>query len=247
MNSDHYVEQAIVQLLSLKVRAGASIAELTDFAQSCVAKARRATSQEAHYVGLDIHKLGSVLRTWHKDANYLTADGLPKPLRVAGRHGLRSLIKKHYPTAAFSDVFKRLLDTRLVSRHGDEKWIPSERTARITQLSHETLEHLAEGVSRYVETVTRNVTAKTDDDVLFERSCKVTSLPEAQFGAFRDYVGQQALAFLSAVDDWLEARNRPSGRRNVQVCTAGVYTFAYVKRRQASNEKQRSSRPRGER
>jgi hypothetical protein len=183
------------------------------------------------YVGLDIHRLGSVLRSWHKETKYLTADGLPRPLPIVGRHGLKSLIKKHYPAEKFDVVFKRLLDTNLIKTHGEEKWVPSGRTARITQLSHETLEHLAEGVARYVETVTQNVTAESQEDVLFERSCKVTRLPLAQFGAFRDYVGQQALAFLTSIDDWLESRNLSEGNQERPFCTAGVYTFAYVRPR----------------
>jgi Family of unknown function (DUF6502) len=231
VNTERYVEQAIVQLLGLKIRAGASKAQLHSFVSGCIEQAMRTNKSLARYHGLDIHRLGSVLRSWYKETKYLTGDGLPRPLPSTGRNSLRSLVKCHYPVAKFEVVFQRLLDTRLIQQVATGEWIPSGRTARIPQLSHETLEHLAEGVSRYVETVTRNVTAKDEKNVLFERSCKVTRLPEKEFPAFRDYVGQQALAFLTAVDDWLESRNQSTQKTGVPLCTAGVYTFAYVRGR----------------
>jgi hypothetical protein len=82
-----------------------------------------------------------------------------------------------------------------------------------------------------VQTVTQNVTAKSDATVLFERSCKVTRIPTAEFRAFRGFVGQQAIAFITAVDDWLEARNVAKPQRTKRkLTTAGVYTFAYFDR-----------------
>jgi hypothetical protein len=228
MRSEHYVEQAVVQLLALKLRAGTSATQLQKFANKCVDRANRTTRQTYVYRGLDIHRLGSVLRSWHKETEYLTHDGLPRPLKCAGRSGLKSLVRRFYPAESFEAVFERLVETKLIRRIGTHEWVPTGRTARITQLSHETLEHLAEGVARYVETVTRNVTAKREQDVLFERSCKVTRLPASEFDAFREYVGQQAISFLTAVDDWLESRNSTTKRSKIALRTAGVYTFAYI-------------------
>jgi len=228
MKTDDYVEQAVVQLLALKIRAGTSIKQLKVFLDECLQQAVQWPGAAPEHRGLDIHRLGSILRSWHKEAAYLTPDGLPRPLSTEGRTSLRSLVRKFYPTEKFEIVFNRLLETKLISQLDSKQWMPSERTARIPQLSHETLEHLAEGVTRYVETVTRNVTAKSEQDVLFERSCKVTKLPAGEVGEFRDYVGQQALAFLSSVDDWLESRNSKLNRSKVRHRTAGVYTFAYI-------------------
>jgi len=238
VNTDRYVEEAIVQLLGLKAQTGTSASALRKFAQSCGAQAIRANKGATSYQGLDIHRLGSVLRAWHKQTAYLTPQGLPRPLMVKGPTSLRTLVTRFYPAKKFNLVFKRLVETRLIQQVGDAVWAPSGRTARITQLSHETLEHLAEGVSRYVETVTRNVTAANEKNVLFERSCKVTRLPVAEFSAFREYVDQQALCFLTAVDDWLEGRNKSLGKTKGKLCTAGVYTFAYVRPRPESELRQ---------
>ena len=228
MKSDLYVEEAVVQLLALKLRSGSTFAEVEEFVKDCLAKVDSMKLDSPSYRGLDIHRLGSVLRSWHRESKYLTFDGLPRPLPLQGRASLKTLVRTYYPKTKFETVFKRLAETNLIKRTEANEWLPSSKTARISQLSHETLEHLSEGVARYVETVTRNVTAQREQDVLFERSCKVTRLPAAEFNAFREYVGNQALAFLTAVDDWLEGRNtRPSTTQRA-LCTAGVYTFAYL-------------------
>jgi len=228
MRSEQYVEQAIVQLLSLKLRAGSSVAAVKQFSRCCLAKALKSREVEENFRGLGIHRLGSVLRAWHKQTSYLSADGLPRPLRAHGRTSLKSLVRKFFPADKVDEAFECLVESKLIRRHSADQWVPSGRTARISQLSLETLDHLSEGVARYVETVTKNVTAKSDQDVLFERSCKVTNLPSAEFAAFRQYVDQQAIAFLTSIDDWLESRNVLSRRKRGRRYTAGVHTFAFI-------------------
>jgi hypothetical protein len=227
-NSDRYLEQAIIQLLSLKIQAGGSVSALREFSQKCIDQAIRTSKRSTAHRGLDIHRLGSVLRTWHKETQYLTFDGLPRPLKKEGQSSLKTLVKTHYPEKKFRVVFERLRESNLIKRHGDAEWVPSGRTARISQATLETLEHLSEGIARYVATVTRNVSAKREQDVLFERSCKVTALPVSEINAFREYVGQQALAFIVSIDDWLEGRSTDTAAPKTQRYTAGVYTFAYA-------------------
>ena len=228
IKSDKYLEQAIVQLLSLKLRTGASIETLERFTERCVDQVRHTTRNVIENRSLDIHRLGSVLRAWHKETEYLTFDGLPRPLKAEGRSSLKTLIRRFYPAERFEVVFARLVEARLIRTTGTDLWMPSGRTARISQRTHETLEHLAQGVARYVETVTTNVSAQHERDVLFERSCKVTKLPAAHFDSFREFVNQQAISFLTTVDDWLESRNAKSKRPASNTCTAGVHAFAYV-------------------
>jgi hypothetical protein len=228
MKSDSYVQTAIVQLLALKLRTGTSLAEMQEFAALCIDRAAKSCKAEAHHQGLDIHRLGSVLRTWHTEARYLSKDGSPRPLKLSGRISLKTLVKSYYPTSKFEQVFQKLREARLIRLAAQDNWIPTARHARISGLSLETLEHLSEGVARYVETVTKNVTARSDEEVLFERSCKVSRLPKHKIQEFRKYLNQQAIAFITAVDDWLESRNSHSKRESRRTVTAGVYTFAYI-------------------
>ena len=228
MKTEQYIEQAIVQLLCLQINAGHSAAKVKGLLRRCVEEANKTAESGRRNRGLDINRLGSVLRTWHRETAYLTFDGMPRPLETKGRSSLKSLIRKFYPKERFEVVFERMLEAKLIKSCGNSQWLPSGQTARISQQSLETLEHLSEGIARYVETVTRNVTAKNEGDVLFERSAKVTGLPASEFNAFREYVNQQALAFVIAVDDWLETRSASTKNSEEQRLTAGIYTFAYV-------------------
>ena len=141
---------------------------------------------------------------------------------------MRSLIHTHYPKQKFDAVFSKLEQTGLIEERRGDRWAPTAKHARISELTQETLAHLSEGVARFVETVTQNVTSESKDDLLFERSCKVTKLPKSEAPAFREFVRQQAFTFLVAVDDWLESKVDKGSKPQSQTCTAGVYTFAYV-------------------
>jgi hypothetical protein len=83
-------------------------------------------------------------------------------------------------------------------------------------------------VSRYVETVTRNVTTRRKSNTLFERSSKVRAFPISAAEDFRTLVNEQAIAFLAIVDDWLEARVEAASKSRSKKCTAGVFAFAFL-------------------
>lgn len=225
---DHYARQAIIQLLGLQLRAGISESSLRKLVAECVSTALESALSPDVQKGLGLHRLGSVLRTWHKETRYLTQDGLPRSLPIDGKFGLRSLIGTQYPRQKFKAVFTKLKQTGLIEKAGSERWIPTAKHARISELTQETLAHLSEGVSRFVETVTQNISSESKDDLLFERSCKVNKLPKSEATAFRDFVRQQAFTFLISVDDWLESKVVKCGDTPRETCTAGVFTFAYI-------------------
>jgi hypothetical protein len=229
MKTETYVEEAIVQLLSLKLRAGSTLDEVKSFASKCIDIAGKNVEHTTKTHGLDIHRLGSVLRAWHTETRFLDENGAPKPMKKKGRNSLEALVRLYYPVKMHTAVLQRLRAASLIKRSSRDTWLPTGQHARISQLSYETLEHLSEGVARYVETVTGNVTAKNQNAVLFERSCKVTRLPQHEIKYFRAYVAEQATAFITAIDDWLESRNAPSTSRK-RLKTAGLYAFAYADR-----------------
>jgi hypothetical protein len=238
---DHYAREAITQLLGLQLRAGMSETSLRRLAADCVASALRASLGPEVQKGLGLHRLGSVLRAWHKETRYLTREGLPRSLPIDGKFGLRSLIATQYPRQKFKAVFAKLEQTGLIEKAEGERWVPTAKHARISELTQETLAHLSEGVARFVETVTQNISSESKDDLLFERSCKVTKLPKSEATAFREFVRQQAFTFLIAVDDWLESKVVKSGAIPRKTCTAGVFTFAYL-----GDDTKEQSRKRGQ-
>ena len=176
------LRQTLVQLFELQIHAGASTLELRDIAQDCVNEAHTnaRVRKESGNANLDAQDYGSVLKTWHRQGEYLSRDGFPRPLSIEGKYGLRRLIGNYYPRGHFRQVLKSLHDSGLIAKQPNGKWTPTARSAVFPMLNPELLAHLAEGVSRLIETVSRNVTLPARDDALFERSTKVRSLPRSE-------------------------------------------------------------------
>lgn len=228
--SDQFLRQALVGLLQLKLRSGTSASQVRALANTCVDLAVGDGGIAGGQQGLDIHRLGSVLRAWHKETRYLSPDGKPLALSLRGRTGLRGLVGAYYPASKVSAALATLKKAGLIKRQRSDRWLPTEAYARISVDSQETLDHVSEGVSRFLETVLNNIHANSKTALLFEQSCKVRRLPTAKAAAFKSFVRQQAIAFLTAVDDWLEARVASSVRKRPtqKTCSAGVFTFAYM-------------------
>jgi hypothetical protein len=168
------------------------------------------------------------VRTWHKGTRFLSADGKPKPLLVQGKNGLKSLIRIHFPNHKFDDVFAILRKSRLIQRKKGGRWLPTENHARISMVTPESLFHFAEGVARLAETVIKNTTSSNKSSLLFERASTVPRLPLEASNEFKKYAKVQGMAFLSAIDDWLESRTLKKPVMSRSTCQAGVYAFAFL-------------------
>jgi len=219
----------MTQIFSLQLRLGATIEEVLVTANSSIHAANQnllAISQSER--DSEVQRLGSLLRAWHRETQYLSKEGFPRPLTIDGKRSLRTLIYAHYPRTQFDSVLKALKVAGLIKTNTRGKWLPTTRHAVFPSLSAELLAHFSEGVARFIETMTRNVATRHKGDALFERSSKVAKLPISAGPAFRQFVNGQALAFLEAVDDWLEGRVEEGKRSRERKCTAGVYTFAFM-------------------
>src|SRR3982751_49340 len=129
--SDRFLRQALVGLLGLKLQSGCTLKEIHELSRECVALAASKNGGTAVRQGLDIHRLGSVLRDWHRETRYLLPDGNPSPLSFEKRGGLRALIGRYYPSSKIEAVFSALKRAGLIRRHGKRLWAPTETHARI--------------------------------------------------------------------------------------------------------------------
>jgi hypothetical protein len=225
---DHHLRDAVARMLHLKLKTGASAEQLRIFVEDCLAAAAKLHRVEDVDVGFDVHAIADVLRTWHTQTEFMTSQGLPRPLSVRGKAGLRRLVATHFPPAEVAAVIRVLKESGLLARRGATSWVPKERHGRIPKATTEILRHLAEGVSRFTETVTRNTQAGRRGDLLFERACKVFHLPRSEAQAFREYVQKQGILFISSVDDWLETKVAQGNPRKKEGCVAGAFCFAFI-------------------
>src|SRR5689334_3840871 len=104
---ERLIRQAIAQLFELQMHTGASAEELSRLAQDCIETAHENASVHIESTkSPDAQDYGTVLKTWHRQSEYLSADGLPRGLTVNGRLGLRRLIEHYYPKAQFKSVLE---------------------------------------------------------------------------------------------------------------------------------------------
>jgi hypothetical protein len=222
------IQRAVVTMLSLKLRSGSSPQELRGFVTQCVNKALEAYTPSARSEMVWLYQLARVLRTWHLETKFLTQSGSPRPLKMAGKGGLRSLILCHFPAKKVKIVLTTMKRNGLIRFRRTGYWVPTSRYARTPKPTVELLSHFAEGVSRLAETVGKNTASKKSNKLLLERAAQVCDLPISEAGAFRRYVQTQGMAYLTAIDDWLETRSRKSRGAEKRVCNAGVFTFAFI-------------------
>jgi hypothetical protein len=223
------VSEAVVQLFALKLAAGASREELKYFANRCVDRASKKISAESdRATKTDYHRIGSLLRAWHRETKYLSRDGYPKPLRLTGTQGLNELAHRFCSDDGAKPVIDRLKRGRLIRRNGSGRWVPNGKQVVVPYVSQAMFEHIAEGVARFVETVTRNITNSDREPSLFERSAKVHKFPQSRLAEFHVFVEKQGTAFLSAIDEWMEVRADEAMKAKGRKCEVGVFTFAFA-------------------
>jgi hypothetical protein len=228
-DQERVIREALVQIFALQIQQGKTTEEVNQEARKCILDATRAVQiRTAGKNDLGVQRLGTLLRAWHRETRYLSNEGFPRPLGLEGKQGLKSLICSHYPKDQFSTIFRLLKNAGLIKKDNKGKWFPTTRHAVFPTLSAELLVHFSEGVARFIETMTRNVTARSRTEVLFERSSKVQKLPISRASEFRNFVNAQALTFLEAVDDWLETRVDQGKSSRERKCSAGVFAFAFL-------------------
>jgi hypothetical protein len=225
---DGHVGQAVIRMLHIKLMTGTTEKELRRFLDKAVESARELHKTTDASVGFDIHQVVNVLRSWHTKTQYLKANGHPRELGMKGDLSLNTLVEEHFPRAQTARVIETLVDSGLVKRTSRDKWVPTERHARVPKATIEILRHLAEGIARLTETVSKNVQAGRGGRLLFERSCKVFQLPLSEADEYRKYVHRQGVHFITSVDDWLESRVAEAKNSKQKKCTAGAFGFAFI-------------------
>lgn len=211
-------------------RAGLTVQQIESAAAAAVSAA---TVAPAKPVAIPITKdsalLGSALTLWHRDPNYVDRDGMPKPVALYGpKPSVQSLLR----AAGLKNQSRRaasfLKSAGLLIPAGRGKYVPLGRAARMPGINAHFVEHIALGVMKLMQTVQHNFTPEGKHTALLQRAAAVRHLPRRHHVAFRDFVNEQGNAFITNVDDWLEARAARHPTHSSTAEQAGVYAFAYL-------------------
>lgn len=180
-------------------------------------------------VAKDSALLGTALTLWHRHPSYVTRQGTPKPLTL---HGSSNSVQALLRQAGFKRQSRKLAiflnSAGLLVRATRGKFLPIGRAARMPDINALFVEHIALGVMKLMQTVQHNFSAAGKQAPLLQRAAAVRHLPRKHHEAFREFVIEQGNAFVTNVDDWLEARSAKSSASAPSSMPAGVYAFAYV-------------------
>lgn len=225
-------------LLEFMARSGVSEGDIRETVDQVLRGASQPRSkngvlrQDGRYIG-NGNVSAELLRVWHKDAKYLDDDAKPRALWLArGKCSLRSLVKELDPDVDALDVLRGMRVVGLLRRTREGKFVPTSESVTIGQLHPLAVEHVAKSVVRLVSTVCRNTDPDGHSLPLVERYAYVPDLNRSDMAEFAAFTRSQGMAYLEAVDDWLEQRRAkrtclPSGQRGESVA-AGVHLIAYL-------------------
>lgn len=175
-----------------------------------------------------------LLRAWHRESRLISGfDASPRPLHLKkGRNSIRALILSLHKKADVESIIRFLKDAKLIVRLSDGRYVPAEEAGAITQDDSFVVEHLVKSVTRLFCTMRRNTSRTGRREPLIERYAYVSDLDPGDRKAFAEFTRDQGVAYLQAVDDWMEQRRlrrvRKVGRQKKQGVVAGVQVVAYL-------------------
>lgn len=231
-------KKLVCAVLEFLGRSGVSEEEVRSSFEAAMASARGWKAcegncrQDGGYVG-NGNVSAELLRLWHRDGRYIDRDAKPRPLPLAGgRKNLISIVRRLDPSADAREVLLGMRSIGLIRRVAGGRYIPTSGSVTIGQLHPLAIEHVAKSVVRLVSTVCRNTDPARKSISLIERYAYVPDLNRADAKAFAEFTRSQGMAYLEAVDDWLEQRRarRAVATRKVKPIgiTAGVHLVAYL-------------------
>ena len=211
---------------------GVPLRVLREVCDQAIRAAEAPIPQHQVPIGKDSALLGSAIATWSRDPRYVDNKGEPKPLPCFGaRLSIEALLKKCGLRNGARAAAKQLIAVGAVQKTKRGRYLPTDRSVRITAVNDYLAEHVAHGVLRMVQTAFSNFSPAGRRQPLLQRAAAVRALPRSLRPDFQAFVNTQGNAFVTSVDDWLEARSVPvqkAGRKGSKTyARAGIYAFAY--------------------
>lgn len=230
------MKKLVQSVLDFLVKSGMTAAEVRSIISECLPSqdstkaAPRKTLGESHRVG-NGNVSAEVMRIWHRDSRFLDREANPRPLQLnRGSNCLVALVRKLDPAGDPMNSISVMRAVGLIRRLSDGRYVPTAESVKIDHLHPLAIEHIAKSVVRLVSTVCGNTDPSRKSIPLIERYAYAPDMSKKEAAAFAEFTRNQGMAYLEAVDDWLEQRRvkvKTPIRRNTSVA-AGVHLFAYM-------------------
>jgi hypothetical protein len=245
----------VQSVLHFLIRSGMTSAEISSVLTECQHKQGSTrelmprSSREAHRVG-NGNVSAEVMRIWHRDAKFIDREASPRPLQLnRGSNSLVALVRRLDPEGNPMSSIGVMRAVGLIRRLPDGRYVPTAESVKIDHLHPLAIEHIAKSVVRLVSTVCRNTDPSREAIPLVERYAYAPDMSKDEAESFAEFTRNQGMAYLEAVDDWLEQRRiirkAPSVRRRKGASVAaGVHLFAYIDDYGSAMSRERLSGPR---
>lgn len=234
------MKKLVQSILDFLIKSGMTTSQIRSILGECFPEdgstgpSTRRDSHDSHYVGNgDVS--AEVMRIWNRDGRFLDRDAHPRPLQLnRGSNSLGALVRRLDPTGDHMKSIRVMRAVGLIRRLPDGRYVPTAESVKIDHLHPLAVEHIAKSVVRLVTTVCRNTDPSRQVLPLIERYAYAPDMNKKEAAAFAEFTRNQGMAYLEAVDDWLEQRRLRRkagvGRKSLKAASiaAGVHLFAYM-------------------
>ena len=243
-------QEMLGSVLELMRRTGVKESEISDLFKRCMTNSfnKSSISRSRRKRGLGIGNeniTAEVLRLWHRDDRYIDSEAKPRPLFLTtGRNNLSATIRRLDSSADAAQILREMKAVRLIRRTSKGRYLPTSETAIVRSLHPLATDHIAKLVIRLVSTLSRNTDPTGVSLPLIERHAYSPDLDPSERKAFAEFTRTQGMAYLEAVDNWLEQRRMrriaSASRQNGSGIAASVHLFAYLDDENISNVRKRA-------
>jgi hypothetical protein len=152
------------------------------------------------------NRAARVLTGWARDADFIDAEGQPRPLEPDGERGFATLVKRHSGDMPARAVLDELVRVGAVRQREDGRLELMTR-AYVPQTSTvDKLGILGTDVADLITTIDHNLQHGSDDP-RFQRKVMYDAIPLTALPAFRKLSAHQAQALLEKLDAWLATQD----------------------------------------
>lgn len=186
-------------------------------------------------------RLSRVLSAWYQDADYLEADGTPRPLP---RHGeapsFDSLVERYGGDVAATTIAKELERGGAIASDADDRLKPLTRYFMPSRLDAAAVLRSGEVLEDIANTVHHNLARSATQPALFEGRATNARVAPAALPAFRQFLEAEAQGFLERVDEWL-TRHEAADDASTMRLGLGLYAIRSTESMEDTNEEDQPS------
>lgn len=200
---------------------------LTGLTRKDVQRLLSETPQSAEEPAGRLNRAVRVMSGWTRDADFLGADGQPRPLAMdgaepgAGEPGFGTLVRRYGADVPARAVLDELLRVGAVQRRPDGRVEPVARGYVPQHSAVDKLHMLGTDVADLIETIDHNL-ERGNTDPRFQRKVMYRRLDPALLPAFRALSAAQAQALLKTLDRWLAEHATTAPAEGAPAARAGL-------------------------